>query len=186
MSIERRDQLVEHIVETQPELRAFVRRLPNDLVAGSWDLLAYSFQRGFEVMWDHARSDSSGLLLRPLLLLWRQSVELAIKCAITEIAGGLDPKLGHNIEGLFAQLLKDRAAAGYSDNDDHTRSVAAMVALVQSFDPFADRFRYPTTKGGKPFEGITADLDELFQAHWIIVTWCEGAVIEIKEARFVD
>jgi len=65
MSVERRDQLVEDIVKAQPELRVFVRRLPNDMLAGSWDLLAYSFQRGFEVMWDHERSDSSGLLLRP-------------------------------------------------------------------------------------------------------------------------
>jgi hypothetical protein len=155
MSVERRDQLVEDIVENQPELRTFVRRLPNDMLAGSWDLLAYSFQRGFEVMWDHARSDSSGLLLRPLLLLWRQSVELAIKSAITEIAGGLDQKLGHNIEGLFAQLLKDRAAAGYNDDNDHARSVAAMVTLVQSFDPFADRFRYPTSRGASRSMGST-------------------------------
>ena len=183
MSVERRDQLVEHIVETQPALRAFVRPRSGDLMAGSWDLLAYSFQRGFEVMWDHARSESSGLLLRPLLLLWRQSVELAIKSAVSELAGGVDRKLGHDLQELFAQLLKERAALGHQDDDDLARDVSSMVALVQSFDPFADRFRYPSTRAGTPFEGIDADLDELFQAHWIIVTWCEGAVIETKESR---
>ena len=62
----------------------------------------------------------------------------------------------------------------------------SMVALVQSSDPFADRFRYPSAKGGKPFDGIDADLDELFQAHWIIVTWCEGAVIETKESHLLS
>ena len=97
----------------------------------------------------------------------------------------MDRKLGHDLQGLFAHLRGERAALGYSDDDDLTRDVSSMVALVQSFDPFADRFRYPTTKGGKPFEGIDADLDELFQAHWIIVTWCEGAVVEVKESRIL-
>ena len=94
MSTERRDQLVDDIIEAQPKLRAFLRPMPSDLTVGSWDFVAYSFQRGFETMWDHARSDLSGLLLRPLLLLWRQSVELAIKSAISELAGGLDRNLG--------------------------------------------------------------------------------------------
>src|SRR4051812_23453330 len=106
MSLERREQLVEHIVETQPELRAFVRNVPrvHDLVAGSWDLLSYSFQRGFEVLWDQAQADHSGLLLRPLLFLWRQSVELALKTSITDIAGGIDGRPGHDLDALFAQL----------------------------------------------------------------------------------
>lgn len=180
MSLEHREALVEHIVEAQPSLRGFVRDVPTDLTAGSWDLVSYSFERGFEAMWDLARVDHSGLLLRPLLLLWRQSVELAIKSAVLEIAGRINGKPGHNLQRLFEQLLKARAAAGCCDDDDLTRDVQAMIALVQSFDPFADRFRYPGEKGGKPYEGIDVDLDELFQAHWIIVTWCEGSVIELK------
>lgn len=45
-----------------------------------------------------------------------------------------------------------------------------MIARVQSFDPFADRFQYPAQRNGKPSIGIDVDLDELFQAHWTIVT----------------
>lgn len=183
MSIERRNRLLDDIVETQPRLRAFVRTLPSDMIAGCWDLVSYSFQRGFEVMWDHARADQSGLLLRPLLSLWRQSVELALKSAISELSGGIDRQLGHNLQALFAQLMSARAALGHVDDDDLAREVAAMVSLVQAFDPFADRFRYPSSKSGQPFEGIDADLDDLFQAHWIILTWCEGAVIEVREGR---
>ena len=183
MSLERRDQLVEQIVETQPRLTAFVRPLLNDMIAGSWDLLSYSFQRGFEVMWDHAYAETAGVLLRPLLSLWRQSVELALKASITEIEGSLDRRLGHNLQKLFAQLLEARAALGHDDDDDLASQVAAMIILVQSFDPFADRFRYPSTKDGKPFGGIDVDLDQLPQAHWIIVTWCEGAAIEVGEVR---
>lgn len=180
MSLEQREALADRIVEMQPSLRGFVRDLSTDLTAGSWDLVSYSFQRGFEAMWDLARADHSGLLDRPLLVLWRQSVELAIKSAVLELAGQLDGRPGHNLQLLFEQLLQVRAAAGCCDDDDLTRDVQAMVALVQSFDPFADRFRYPAEKGGKPYEGFHVDLDELFQAHWIIVTWCEGSVIELK------
>jgi hypothetical protein len=180
MSLEHREALVHHIVEMQPSLRGFVRDLPTDLTAGSWDLVSYSFQRGFEAMWDSARADHSGLLLRTLLAIWRQSVELAIKSAILEIAGHIDGRPGHNLQSLFEQLLEIRAAAGCSDDDDLAREVQAMIALVQSFDPFADRFRYPAEKCGASYEGIDVDLDELFQAHWIIVTWCEGAVVELK------
>lgn len=185
MSLARREQLVEHIVETQPELRAFVRNLPHghDLMAGSWDLHSYSFQRAFEALWDQAQADHSGLLLSPLLMLWRQSVELALKAAIIEIAGGIDGRPGHDLEKLFAQLLAALAEHGLGVDDDLTRSVREMISLVQSVDPLADRFRYPRAMGGNPFEGIGADLDELFQAHWIIVTYCEGAAIEVEEAR---
>lgn len=181
MSLERRDRLVEQIVDTQPRLATFVRPLPSDMVAGSWNLLSYSFQRGFELIWDQACVESSGLLTRPLLTLWRQSVELALKASILEIAGSIPGKLSHDLRGLFARLLSERAALGHDDDDDLAREVARMIDLVQTFDPFADRFRYPTTKDGTPFVGIQVDLDELFQAHWIIVTWCEGAAIEVRE-----
>ena len=73
--------------------------------------------------------------------------------------------------------------SSYPDDDDLARAVTAMIELVQQFDPFADRSRYPTTRSGQPFEGNTVDLDELFQAHWIIVTWCEGAAIGVQEGR---
>lgn len=182
MSVDRRDRLVEQIVESQPRLVSFVRPLPSDMIAGSWDLLSYSFQRGFELMWDQACAESSGLLTRPLLSLWRQSVELALKASILEIAGSIPGKLSHNLRGLFERLLAERAALGHDDDDDLARDVARMIDLVQTFDPFADRFRYPATKDGTPFAGIQVDLDELFQAHWIIVTWCEGAAIEVRES----
>ncbi|SNS95689.1 hypothetical protein SAMN06295912_12629 [Sphingomonas laterariae] len=180
MSLKQREALVDDIVEKQPSLRGFVRDLSTDLTAGSWDLVSYSFQRGFEAMWDLARADHTGLLQRPLLVLWRQSVELAIKSAVLEIAGRIDGRPDHNLQSLFEQLLQVRAAAGCCDNDVLARDVQAMVTLVQSFDPFADRFRYPAEKGGKPYKGFDVDLDELFQAHWIIVTWCEGGVVELK------
>ncbi|HEY6817660.1 MAG TPA: hypothetical protein VI168_19155 [Croceibacterium sp.] len=184
MSLERRDQLVEQIVETQPKLLAFVRdRGPGHVMLPGWEVLSYSFQKGFETLWDHARADSSGLLSQPVLSLWRQSVELALKAAILYIAGGINGKPGHNLAALFAQLLAAREELGFVDDDELTASVRAMIALVRSLDPFADRFRYPEAKDGTPFDGIDVNLDELFQAHWIIVTYCAGCEIEVEEMR---
>jgi hypothetical protein len=180
MTYRHREKLVDEIVESQPTLRGFMRETSGDMLAGSWDLVSYSFQRGFEAMWDLARADHSGLLHLPLLSLWRQSVELAIKSAILELAGAISGKPGHNIQRLFQQLLDIRAAEGHCDDDDLARNVQDMIIQVQAFDPFADRFRYPADRDGKPYEGIAIDLDELFQAHWIITTWCEGAVMEMR------
>lgn len=180
MSYQRRDALVAEIVQLQATLRPFVRDLSNDLMAGSWDLVSYSFERGFEALWDLARADSSGLLERPLLSLWRQSVELAIKSAILDLVGEIRGKPGHDLDKLFQQLLDIRADEGRVDDDDLARNVRSMITQVQAFDPFADRFRYPADRAGRPYVGVAVDLDELFKAHWIITTWCEGAVMEMR------
>jgi len=184
MSLERRDQLVEETVETQPALRSFVRNLPpGHVLMPGWETLSYGFQKAFETLWDHARADQSGLLLEPLLLLWRHSVELALKGAIISIHGTIDGRPGHNLEALFGQLIAARGELGFVDDDDLTAKVAAMIALTQRFDPTAERFRYPDRQDGQRFDGIAADLDEVFQAHWIIVTYCEGCELEVEEMR---
>jgi hypothetical protein len=180
MTLDRREALVDEIVQTQPALRPFVRDISLDFTSGNWDLVSYSFERGFEALWDAACASTSGLLDRPLLSLWRQSVELAIKSAIIELAGQIDGRPGHDLAALFRQLLKIREEAGCEDDDELAKSVIDMIDLVQSFDPFADRFRYPSQRNGQPYVGFAVDLDELFRAHWIITTWCEGAVMELK------
>lgn len=186
MSAEAREELVDRLIASQPNLKAFVRRHPLDLTAGSWDMLSYSFQRGFDVMWDNARTDHSGLLLRPLLVLWRQSVELAIKAAVIAIAGEATPKASHNLSKLFEQLIQVRAEIGLDDENEYTDQVRAMIAHVQFFDPLADRFRYPASRDGTPFEGIEVNTDDLYQAHFAITTWCEGAVLEVEQSRSFD
>lgn len=80
------------------------------------------------------------------------------------IDGKIDIKSGHDVESLFDQSLKIRSRWGCRDDNDLARNVKSALALVQPFDPFADRFRYPTDKGGKTYVGIALDLDELFKA----------------------
>ncbi|MBO1361951.1 hypothetical protein J2D73_19395 [Acetobacter sacchari] len=184
VSFERRDSLAEQCMDLQPELRSFLGQRPDNPISDSWEFLAYSFERGFEEMWDRAQADRSmSVLKRPLLMLWRQSVELHIKSAIAYTAGELRGSLGHDLNKLFSRLLRERATLGYCDNDDLTRRVQTMIAEMQSFDPLAERFRYPRMKDGRPFDDIEVDLDQLFQAHWIITTWCQGAEIEVEQSR---
>ena len=180
VSSQRRDALVEQIGQNQPMLRGFLRETSGIMITGSWDLVSYSFQRCFEALWDLASVDTSGLLQMPLLALWRQSVELAMKSTILDLAGRISGNPGHNLQTLFRQLLELRAAEGCQDDDDLARNVTAMISDVQAFDPFADRFRYPADRGGEPYKGVDIDLDKLFQAHWIITTWCEGASLELR------
>ncbi|KPM19499.1 hypothetical protein VM77_06130, partial [Citromicrobium sp. JL31] len=150
---------------------------------GSWDFQSYAFQQGFETLWDHARADRSGLLIQPMLSLWRQSIELSLKAAIIYIAGEIPGNPGHKLDALFSELIAAISSFGLSVDDHLTASVSDMIALAQSIDPIADRFRYPTNKKGEVFERLSTDLDELFQAHWIIVTYCEGAAIEVEALR---
>jgi hypothetical protein len=184
MSFERRAQLDEEIALEQPSVSPFIRPASSSLISGSWEFLSYSFERGFETMWDQAQRDGGGLLIHPLLMLWRQSVELAIKSAIYQLSGGPPANLSHNLTKMFERLLAARLELGWNDDDNYTQKVINTVAYVQSFDPFADRFRYPTDRTGQSYEGVHVDLDELYKSHFIITTWCWGAELEY-EARYI-
>jgi hypothetical protein len=186
MSIQKREALVENILDRQSALGGFVKDLPQNtcIMAGSWDLVSFSFQRGFEAMWDLAQADHpnyDSLLEMPLLSIWRQSIELTLKSCILEIGGSLDKKDNHKIKNLFEKLKTLSTNGGLNNDDDLTRNVQEMISFTQSFDPYADRFRYPTNKQGAAYQGIDIDLDKLFQVHWIIVTYCEGTVVELRE-----
>jgi hypothetical protein len=187
MSIQKREALVKNILDRQSSLGVLVKDMPpnSSVMAGSWDLVSFSFQQGFEAMWDLAQADhpdhSSPFLEMPLLSLWRQSIELTLKSCILEIDGIWDKQDGHKIQKLFEQFKALSTSGGLNNDDDLTRNVQEMIAFTHSFDPHADRFRYPTNKQGDAYNGINIDLEKLFQAHWTIVTYCEGTVVELRE-----
>ena len=101
--------------------------------------------------------------------------------SIFEISDGLDQMPGHNLLKLFEILTQHSAEKGICTKDDLTLNVRGMIEYAQEIDPNADRFRYPSNKNGVPFMGLDVDLDKLFKAHWIIVTYCEGTVVELRE-----
>ncbi|KZK98965.1 hypothetical protein PsAD5_01588 [Pseudovibrio sp. Ad5] len=181
MSEQKRTALSDQIMEEYPSLEGFLHDLHTDLTSGSWDLVSYSFQTGFEKMWDVVKADQTDILVRPLLSLWRQSIELTVKSSILLLEGEFKGKAGHNLLVLFEQLKESANDKGLNVDNEITRKVSALFKNAQSVDPWADRFRYPTDKKGNKHVGIKVDLDELFQAHWMMVTWCEGVVVELRE-----
>lgn len=184
MSTELRLALAEQIADDQPRLGQFLQdRTLGIPVLGSWDFISYSFQRGFEELWDRAKTDMSGLMVPPLLSLWRQSIELCLKASIQEVAGTIGGKPGHNLEALFETLAAACSARGVVCDDDLTDSVRDMIRFAQTFDPYADRFRYPETRKGQSYPSIDVDLDALFQAHWLITGWCEGTALEVTRGN---
>ncbi len=192
MSIERRTELLEALDSGPRHLQRIVSERTS-LIEGNWDLAAYAYQLGFEALWDHAIDRTNGqdaercsaLVVLPLLMLWRQSVELSIKSAI-EGTTGRQPPGTHDLVELFDLLLNARHARGdlEPDDDDHTAEVKVLIAKFQSLDARADRWRYPTKKGGRAHVGVTVDLNRLFQAHALITGWCDGASVEAEHANY--
>ncbi|WP_156256781.1 HEPN domain-containing protein [Sandarakinorhabdus oryzae] len=188
MSEEYRRKLIDHAISDQPILSDFLVNSSSIKlqILGNWDFIAYSYSKAFETLWDHAKLDTSDLLLQPLLMLWRQSVELSIKAALVEIEGHIDPSLGHNIEALFARLSSALNQLGYPQNDEFTQGVHAMITEVQAFDRSADRFRYPSKRNGNDFAPVDVELDKLFQAHLLITVYCSGAGDQVAENRRIE
>lgn len=192
MSIERRTELLEALDSGPRYLQRIVSERAS-LIEGNWDLAAYAYQLGFEALWDHAIERANGedaercstLVVLPLLMLWRQSVELSIKSAI-EGTTGRQPLGGHDLTTLFARLVAARRERGdlESDDNDYTAEVMGLIAEFQSLDARADRWRYPTKKGGRAHVGVTVDLNRLFQAHALITGWCDGASVEAEHANY--
>ena len=78
---------------------------------------AYSFERGFEELWDAAyRSLPNTILLSPLLMLWRQSIELHIKSAIYYTSEKPKNITGHDLESLFSELIDIRRKENYQED----------------------------------------------------------------------
>ncbi|WP_028233814.1 hypothetical protein, partial [Pseudochrobactrum sp. AO18b] len=128
-----REYLSKQMNEARPVFNVFVKETPSDITSGSWDLVSYSYQLGFEAMWDAARLNPSGLLTRPLLMLWRQSIELALKSAIIAVAGTNCPALkhGHKLPKLFSGYVEALNAKAIIVEDE-LGSVAKNIVVKES------------------------------------------------------
>lgn len=182
MSRELRDQLIDALIAERPHMRKIVNDRQT-MFEGDWDQVAHSYQCSFEVLWDHAlaQGGQSSIYVGPLMMLWRQSVELTIKAAIRETIRA-EPPGHHELTRLFDALLAARRGVGCLEDDDdaYTARVRDTVVEFQKVDDRADRFRYPTGKDGKPYAGFAVDIKRLFQAHWLITNWCDAASVEAE------
>ena len=186
MSSEQRRLLGEQYMRQQPELRSLLKSRDHDLFSGSWAMRAYSFERGFEELWDAAyRSLPNTILLSPLLMLWRQSIELHIKSAIYYTSEKPKNITGHDLESLFSELIDIWKKENYQEDEKIVIYLKDIIKEVQRFDKGADRFRYPKNRNGDPYADTDVDLEQLYQTHWIITGWCQGAEIEVEQRRAI-
>lgn len=174
MSQDRRFKLIEDIEESiRPVTGLAVEIDPSSYLGrGNWDLLAWDYQTAFDALWDYAVANGGGVTL-PLLMLCRQSIELNLKSAIGETTKE-EPGGRHSLVRLFDTLRRTRKAAGYfqSDDDAETDRVRDTLVAFENLDKSADRFRYPMDKKrGQIYEGMSVDLERLYQAHWVITAW---------------
>ena len=188
MKIKSRDEINEDIfqeqeLESRPSMKGFLTRRNNnkDITKGSWEFMSYELEYAFEELWDIARLGRR--MDNPLLFLWRHSVELSIKSALNYVARGLPKNLNHDIITLFDKLVESTEELGLSCDDDITREVASLIKEFASFDRYADRYRYPTSRDGKPHDGIAIDLEMLFKSHSLILSWCGGTHVEVETGR---
>ena len=177
--------LLEQEMETRPSIQDFIRsgHSKRQLMLGPWESISDEFELAFIELWDLAWADNKKELDSPLLFLWRHSVELAIKSAISYLDRGLNKKLGHDIVKLFGSLVELTTNLGLCCDDDHTRNVEAMIKEFYLIDPKADRFRYPESTQGSLYNDIKLDLEKLFKSHSLILGWCDGVQVEVETGR---
>ena len=187
MSLERRDKLIDDLIADRPQLGRIVTDQAT-MMQGNWDLVAFSYQQAFDVLWDHTASQSVSfsLLVGPLMMLWHQSVEVTIKAAITETRRAMPPT-HHRLTDLFDDLKIARAEVGGLEDDEtsYTDRVRATVVEFQKVTASADRYRYPISTRGAPYPGLAVNIERLYQAHWLITNWCEAAALEAQHHHAV-
>jgi len=82
---------------------------------------------------------------------------------------------------MFKEFKEASTDGDLDQDDDSIRKVETMINGVQSFDFYADRSRFQENRNGNSCEGIGVNLDDLFLAHWMIVSRCEGTVAKLGE-----
>lgn len=114
----------------------------------------------------------------PLFYLCRHSVELSIKHAVIEYAEALgEPPdvAGHSLASLWNELARLTQAAGFPTDDPWTVHCGKLVRHLHDADPDGERFRYPASRSGVPFECTRVDVERLAVAHWHIGVLCDAA-----------
>ena len=164
---EHQDQLIDEELQFQMEKLGHVVR--NDTLGMANDdhlaFFAYSYSRAFEVLFEEAakRPDRT-VLMHPLLLLCRHSIELSIKHGLEQLGfydAAADTKITHSLEGLWQRLLNALRAADFQVDDEYTALCTEVVMLLHNHDMRGDRFRYPANTVGATVPSTIVDLDRL-------------------------
>jgi hypothetical protein len=120
----------------------------------------------------------------PLFYLCRHSVELSIKGAINTYAQTLGVAgmiAGHSLADLWAEFLRLLQKAGFNIDDEWTVYCGKLVSHLDEVDPDGERFRYPSSRRGTPFEFTRVEVRHLAVAHWHIGMMCDACEEMLSE-----
>ena len=139
----------------------------------SWHLYAKGYRRGASALLRQMLETAvyQDTLVYPIIFLYRQTVELQLKCIIKRGAllfdEAIDVTFDHEIDTLWAACRKllDRMQDGTHGEEDASAIEAVQANIVEfaDLDKQSFAFRYPETKKGLPslLKGLSSRRDEL-------------------------
>lgn len=182
------DQEVSRIDRLPTKLRRFVFR--GERAGGfeqSWGYFAHGYNRAFQ---DLAREalrlwPRAEYLRLPVFFLARHSLELAIKEVIDRLsqAASVRPELaGHKLLDLWTELSRRLSASGAQSDDSWRAYCGQLIKHLHDSDPDGERFRYPQSRSGIPFEYSRVVLEDLVKAQWNVYAYCDAVLSELDSS----
>lgn len=164
-----------------------------NFLADGWSLYATGYKDAADILVSQVEQEKrhQDTLIFPIIFLYRQYLELAIKDLIRDARKLLDinepfPQI-HNIDrlwGICSDLL-NQVSPG--DSEDAIRQIKRLIDEFCIVDPTATAFRYPEDKKGKPsLPGIsTVNLRNVKEVIGKIGITLDGAGAVLNEYRSI-
>jgi len=135
----------------------------NWLPAGwDWDLYATGYKDAADILVSHIQDNNRhhDTMIYPIVFLYRQYLELAIKNLIRQVRRLQDvtepfPKI-HRIDELWCICHRLLSQIAPGDSEEELKHITRLIEEFSTVDPTSMAFRYPEDKGGSPsLPGIT-------------------------------
>ena len=135
---------------------------PNDAVlkpafGSNMHMMTAGYRRAADALVDQAAGwqyDRDSLVW-PIVFLYRQYLELALKVAIADFgrSASIEPNWrSHDLKFLWSQFKKITHYWGIEKNDKMNSTVGKVIAEFSNVDPESMSFRYPVTHEGDPID----------------------------------
>ena len=142
------DKMFEFLANAQVPAASFLK-------SQDWYFYINGYKDAADLLVTHAGEGDPRKLMYPIMFLYRQHLELALKDLIRDcrrLLGWQEAILKtHRIDELWRLCvgLLDELSPGTTDNDE-TKHTTHLIAEFCTVDPTSEAFRYPEGKDGSP------------------------------------
>lgn len=123
-------------------------------IYGDWESYIYGYKNAADVLVNHVEHGTGhDLLVYPIMFLYRQYLELAIKSLIIKTVRQQSIKNIHNLKELWKDCEKNLLIVHPELIDEKHTDMEQVARLIKEFcdiDPKSDAFRYPIDTSGNP------------------------------------